>query len=59
MPFDQDPADEYEFYQCEVCGGNIKLNEDETKWECDTCDLQYQAKTVKSNKNEKLGKENP
>ena len=54
MPFDQDPADGYEHYQCSACGGSIKLNEDETMWECDTCDLQHQAKIEKLSKNEKL-----
>lgn len=41
MPFDQDPDEDYEHYQCEVCGGSIRLNKDETLWECDTCDLQH------------------
>ena len=25
MPFDQDPADDYENYQCDVCGGIIRF----------------------------------
>lgn len=41
MPFDQNPADDYEHYQCSVCGGSIRLNEEKTMWECDTCDLQH------------------
>ena len=40
MVFDSDPKDDYEHYQCEVCSGSIKLNENKTMWECDTCDFQ-------------------
>lgn len=41
MPFDQNPDDDYEHYQCSVCGGSIRLNKYKTMWECDTCDLQH------------------
>lgn len=41
MPFDQNPDDDYEHYQCGVCGGSVRLNKDETMRECDTCDLQH------------------
>ena len=40
MAFDQDPADEYENYQCDVCGGEIRLNGDKSLWECNRCDFQ-------------------
>ena len=41
MTFDQDPADQYENYQCEQCGGEIRLNGDKSLWECNGCDFQY------------------
>ena len=44
MPFDQDPADDYEHCQCERCGGSIRLNGDKSLWECDTCDFQVRNK---------------
>lgn len=36
---DQNLDDDYEHYQCSVCGGSIRLNKDKAIWECDTCDL--------------------
>ena len=44
MTFDQDPADDYEHYQCERCGGSIRLSGDKSLWECDTCDFQVRNK---------------
>lgn len=46
MPFDEDPADDYEHYQCDKCGGSVSLNEDKSLWECDTCD--FQIRNIKS-----------
>ena len=44
MTFDQNPADDYEHYQCERCGGSIRLSADKSLWECDTCDFQVRNK---------------
>ena len=44
MPCDEDPADDYEHYQCERCGGSIRLSGDKSLWECDTCDFQVRNK---------------
>lgn len=52
MSFDQDPADDYEHFQCQVCGGSIRLNKEKTMWECDTCDLQHHV-NIKDGKTQK------
>ena len=53
MSFDQDPSDEYENYQCEVCGGEIRLNGDKSLWECNRCNFQR-----RNNKNHSQTRDN-
>ena len=41
---EDNPADVYEHYQCDKCGGSIKQNyKDIDLWECDSCDFQFHA----------------
>ncbi|MCF6147300.1 MAG: hypothetical protein E3K37_01435 [Candidatus Kuenenia sp.] len=45
---EDDPKDQYEHYQCDKCGGSIRQNcKDENLWECDNCDVRFQAKENK------------
>lgn len=47
MPFDEDPNDVYEHYQCEKCGGSVRqAMQDKTLWECDTCDFWAHGSSV-------------
>lgn len=45
MPFDENPDDDYEHYQCEKCGASIRRAQDDKKvWECDNCDFRIKEK---------------
>lgn len=42
---EDNPADAYEHYQCDICGGSIMQNrEDLNLWECDNCDCKFISK---------------
>lgn len=45
MSFEEIPEDKKESHPCPDCKeGNVGLNFDETKWECDTCNWEYEIK---------------
>lgn len=41
--FDEVPADEYENAPCDLCGAEVRLNDDRTWWECTKCDFMVAA----------------
>jgi ligand-binding sensor protein len=42
---EDNPDDEYQCWECDVCGGNIKRNyEDKYLYECDNSDWSFQIK---------------
>ena len=41
--FDENPDDEYENAPCGLCGGEVRLNEEKTWWECKECDFKIAA----------------
>lgn len=43
MGFEDIPEDARESHPCPDCGtGNVTLNFDETKWECENCNYEYE-----------------
>lgn len=46
MGFENIPEDRSESFPCE-CGGDIRLNDKKTLWECDTCDFSRENKKEK------------
>ena len=41
--FDEVSADEYENAACDMCGAEVRLNDDKTWWECTECDFKIAA----------------
>lgn len=38
--FDSIPEDQEQSFECERCGGSIRLNDVTGEWECDDCEAE-------------------
>ena len=49
--FDENPDDGYENAPCDLCGGEVRLNEGKTWWECKECNFKIAAMNAADKEN--------